>query len=150
MKVLAVGAHPDDVEFRCAGTLKKYADRGDEIFIAVGGARNLDAVIITSSDGVHWTVAHEHIDTAAALECVLDGGQVPQPPLDGEVSPQPGKERDLLPDHGIRPEPAFQGGFDLWPGRRRLRPRIEVESPVLTEPHCESSSSSSSPRVLPA
>lgn len=33
--VLAVGAHPDDVEFGCAGTLALLADRGYEIHIAV-------------------------------------------------------------------------------------------------------------------
>ena len=35
MRILAFGAHPDDVEFRCAGTLAKYAKRGDEVFICI-------------------------------------------------------------------------------------------------------------------
>jgi LmbE family N-acetylglucosaminyl deacetylase len=35
MTILAVGAHPDDVEFQCAGTLAKYRQRGDEVFIAI-------------------------------------------------------------------------------------------------------------------
>lgn len=35
MRILAVGAHPDDIEFMCAGTLAKYAKRGDEIIIAI-------------------------------------------------------------------------------------------------------------------
>jgi LmbE family N-acetylglucosaminyl deacetylase len=34
VKVLAVGANPDDVEFLCAGTLARYADRGDQTAIA--------------------------------------------------------------------------------------------------------------------
>ncbi len=34
MRVLAVGAHPDDVEFLCAGTLAKFAQEGHQIFIA--------------------------------------------------------------------------------------------------------------------
>lgn len=35
MKILAVGAHPDDVELRCYGTLARYAeDSGNEIHIA--------------------------------------------------------------------------------------------------------------------
>jgi LmbE family N-acetylglucosaminyl deacetylase len=34
MKVLAVGANPDDVEFLCAGTLARCAGRGDQIAIA--------------------------------------------------------------------------------------------------------------------
>jgi len=35
VRVLAVGAHPDDVEFLCAGTLVKCVARGDEVTIAV-------------------------------------------------------------------------------------------------------------------
>lgn len=33
MKVLAIGAHPDDVEILCAGTLAKFRKQGDEVFI---------------------------------------------------------------------------------------------------------------------
>jgi LmbE family N-acetylglucosaminyl deacetylase len=35
MRVLAVGAHPDDLEILCAGTLAKFAQRGDQVIIAV-------------------------------------------------------------------------------------------------------------------
>jgi len=35
MRVLAFGAHPDDIEFRVAGTLAKMASRGDEIYMCV-------------------------------------------------------------------------------------------------------------------
>jgi LmbE family N-acetylglucosaminyl deacetylase len=35
MRVLAVGAHPDDLEILCGGTLAKYARRGDHVSIAV-------------------------------------------------------------------------------------------------------------------
>ncbi|MFH0796085.1 MAG: PIG-L family deacetylase [Candidatus Omnitrophota bacterium] len=35
MKILAVGAHPDDIEFLCAGTLLKCRRRGDEVSTAV-------------------------------------------------------------------------------------------------------------------
>jgi len=34
MRILAVGAHPDDIELLCAGTLVKFKKRGDEIFMA--------------------------------------------------------------------------------------------------------------------
>jgi LmbE family N-acetylglucosaminyl deacetylase len=33
MKVLAIGAHPDDVEILCAGTMAKFIKQGDEVFI---------------------------------------------------------------------------------------------------------------------
>lgn len=35
MNVLAVGAHPDDLEILCGGTLAKYAARGDHVTMAV-------------------------------------------------------------------------------------------------------------------
>ena len=35
MNVLAVGAHPDDIEFLCAGTLAKYKRLGHEVAMAI-------------------------------------------------------------------------------------------------------------------
>ena len=33
--VLAIGAHPDDIEFGCFGTLKKHKDQGDNVILLV-------------------------------------------------------------------------------------------------------------------
>ena len=35
MRILALGCHPDDIEFGCGGTLIKYADAGHEIYMMV-------------------------------------------------------------------------------------------------------------------
>jgi LmbE family N-acetylglucosaminyl deacetylase len=35
MNILALGAHPDDIEFGCAGTLAKYANNGHTVFLMV-------------------------------------------------------------------------------------------------------------------
>jgi LmbE family N-acetylglucosaminyl deacetylase len=35
MNILAIGAHPDDIEYGCAGTLIKYAERSHHIFLLV-------------------------------------------------------------------------------------------------------------------
>ena len=35
MNILAIGAHPDDIEILCAGTLARYAEQGHTIFMAV-------------------------------------------------------------------------------------------------------------------
>lgn len=40
MNILALGAHPDDVEFLCGGTLFKYRQRGHNIFIALTTSGN--------------------------------------------------------------------------------------------------------------
>ncbi len=41
MNILAVGAHPDDVEMYCAGTLAKYAKAGHKVFIATATNGNV-------------------------------------------------------------------------------------------------------------
>jgi len=35
MKILAIGAHPDDIEFGCGGTLVSYAKAGHELYLLV-------------------------------------------------------------------------------------------------------------------
>ncbi len=41
MNILAIGAHPDDVETCCAGTLAKYASQGHKIFMATATNGNV-------------------------------------------------------------------------------------------------------------
>ena len=35
MKVLALGCHPDDIEFGCGGTLSKYVEAGHDVYMMV-------------------------------------------------------------------------------------------------------------------
>ena len=45
LRVLAAGAHPDDIEICCAGTLARYAEEGHKTFISItcrGNAGTLD------------------------------------------------------------------------------------------------------------
>ncbi|MFP4475057.1 MAG: PIG-L deacetylase family protein [Desulfatibacillaceae bacterium] len=35
MNILAIGSHPDDIEFGCAGTLIKYSRRGHRLFLMI-------------------------------------------------------------------------------------------------------------------
>ncbi|PYT11898.1 MAG: GlcNAc-PI de-N-acetylase [Acidobacteria bacterium] len=66
MNILAIGAHPDDVEFGCGGTLVKYAGKGAHIDLLVmtdgsrGGAarirraEQLRAARALGARRVHW------------------------------------------------------------------------------------------------
>ena len=66
MNVLAIGAHPDDIEYGCGGTLTKYAERGHlvHLFVASRGGRGGDpgereheqdeAAIILGARKVFW------------------------------------------------------------------------------------------------
>ncbi len=39
--ILAIGAHPDDVEFGCSGTLKKHLNDGDNVIVLVMSASSV-------------------------------------------------------------------------------------------------------------
>ena len=63
MRVLAIGAHPDDLEFMCAGTLLKCRDRGDEIFVAMTTSGN------TGSNTIPTKEENAAVREAEQLEC---------------------------------------------------------------------------------
>ena len=50
MNILAFGAHPDDVEFLCSGTLLKYHKQGHKIFIALTTSGNTGSNETASKD----------------------------------------------------------------------------------------------------
>ncbi len=66
MNILAIGAHPDDIEFGCGGTLIKYASKGAriELLVMTDGARGgaarirrseqLAASRILGARRIHW------------------------------------------------------------------------------------------------
>jgi len=66
MNILAIGAHPDDIEFGCGGTLIKYAGKGAriELLVMTDGARGgnartrrseqLRAATVLGARRVHW------------------------------------------------------------------------------------------------
>lgn len=50
MNILAIGAHPDDVEESCAGTLAKYAKMGHKIFIATATNGNVGSSTLSMEE----------------------------------------------------------------------------------------------------
>jgi LmbE family N-acetylglucosaminyl deacetylase len=46
MNILAIGAHPDDIESSCAGTLAKFAARGDKVFLATATSGNIGSATL--------------------------------------------------------------------------------------------------------
>ena len=46
MRVLAIGAHPDDIEAQCAGTLAKYAKMGHKVFTATATNGNIGSATL--------------------------------------------------------------------------------------------------------
>lgn len=50
MNVLAIGAHPDDLEFMCGGTLLMCKDRGDNIYVAMTTSGNTGSNVIPTKE----------------------------------------------------------------------------------------------------
>ena len=46
MRILAIGAHPDDIEIACSGTLAKCVKRGDTVIVCFASSGNLGHVVI--------------------------------------------------------------------------------------------------------
>ena len=50
MNILAIGAHPDDVELNCAGTLAKYAKQGHKVFTATATNGNVGSATLSKEE----------------------------------------------------------------------------------------------------
>ena len=50
MNILAIGAHPDDIETMCAGTLAKYAAQGHKVFLATATSGNIGSATHTMEE----------------------------------------------------------------------------------------------------
>jgi LmbE family N-acetylglucosaminyl deacetylase len=70
MKILAVGAHPDDVEFMCAGTLKLLKDKGYKIYICIFSGGDVGSAV-EKQENIIRIRRQESIDAASLLEAVL-------------------------------------------------------------------------------
>ena len=64
MNILAFGAHPDDIEFYCAGTLLKYARAGHRIFVALTTSGNQGSNVIEGRDEIARVREAEQLEAA--------------------------------------------------------------------------------------
>ena len=68
MNILAFGAHPDDVEEMCFGTLMKYRAQGDTIFIALSTSGNIGSNCHASREEIAAIREKEQLQAAAPPE----------------------------------------------------------------------------------
>jgi len=64
MNILAFGAHPDDIEFCCAGTLLKYRAAGHKIFVALTTSGNIGSNVIEGREKIAATREAEQLEAA--------------------------------------------------------------------------------------
>jgi LmbE family N-acetylglucosaminyl deacetylase len=128
-RVLAIGAHPDDIEFRCGATLAKWAAGGAhcEMLVLTDGSKgSWDPTADTTA--LVATREHEQRNAAAALgvATVHFAGFV-----DGELeASRAGRERVCATIREARPEVVL--GHDPWK-RYRLHPDHRVAGDLLIE-----------------
>ena len=74
MNILAIGAHQDDIEINCAGTLAKYADLGHKVFIATSTNGNVgsNSMSMEESSKVRKTEAAKSASLIGAEYICLD------------------------------------------------------------------------------
>lgn len=64
MNILAIGAHPDDIETSCGGTLAKYAKLGNKVFTATATNGNVGSATLSMEEIA--TIRKEEARRAAA------------------------------------------------------------------------------------
>ena len=126
MRVLAVGAHPDDLELLCAGTLAKYAQQGHEVFMAHLCSGNMGGLDIDPQELAQIR------DKEATNASELIGAQA-LGPIAGDLDLYPSKQarigvvdiirqakpdvifthspNDYMPDHVITSQLVFDASF---------------------------------------
>lgn len=67
MNILAIGAHPDDIEVACAGTLLKYKQQGHNIFIALTTSGNIGSNEYASREEIGRVREQEQLEAANIL-----------------------------------------------------------------------------------
>ena len=81
MNVLAIGAHPDDIEVACCGTLAKCVKRGDRVIVCHVSTGNLGHVIIPPDEltrirAAEAKRAQELLEEAQALAKQIEAGSL--------------------------------------------------------------------------
>lgn len=68
MNILAVGAHPDDIEVLCVGTLMKYRSMGHRIFVALTTSGNIGSNTIEGREEIARVREAEQLEAAKLYE----------------------------------------------------------------------------------
>jgi N-acetylglucosamine malate deacetylase 1 len=67
MNILAISAHPDDMEFCCAGTLLKYKQQGHNVFLALTTSGNQGSSVIKTREEIGAIREAEALESAKLL-----------------------------------------------------------------------------------
>lgn len=115
MNILAIGAHPDDIELQCAGTLARYAAAGHKVFIAVATNGNVGSPTHTREE----IAAIRHDEQRAS--CAVIGAELIWMDFDDEwlMNDRPTRTRFIDAIRQADPDVIFiHGPTDYHPDHR--------------------------------
>lgn len=127
MKVLAVGAHPDDIEILCAGTLARFARDGHEVVMAHASV----------GDKGHGEIEHHEVGQvrqAEALEAaaVVGASSVTMGFRDGEIAVNDENMRRVVDViRLVAPDLIITHHFDDYHGDHNAVTRLVVDGSFL-------------------
>src|SRR5438552_11285687 len=91
MNILAIGAHPDDIELQCAGTLALYARQGHAVTMASFTSGNMGDLTIAPAE----MAATRRAEAQAAADVI--GARLLWPAIDDEcVFPNEAQRRIMI------------------------------------------------------
>ncbi len=93
MRILAIGAHPDDLEILCGGTLARYVDEGHEVTMAMVANGDLGSFVHDREE-----IAGLRAEEARASAGVAGAEHVGLGVSDGEVNAASPEQRRLVVD----------------------------------------------------
>jgi LmbE family N-acetylglucosaminyl deacetylase len=146
MRILAIGAHPDDLEILCGGTLAKYSKKGHKIFMAhlcdgsMGGKNITPEELIEIRDKEAKKAASlinaevlgpiagdlDLYNTREMRVEVIDIIRYTKPDIIITHSPD-----DYMPDHTITGKLVFEAAFTATlPNYKTKYPAYEVITPI--------------------
>jgi len=115
MNILAIGAHPDDIEMQCAGTLSLYAAAGHQVYIAVATNGNVGSPTLSREE----IAALRHQEQSNA--CMLIGAKLIWMDFDDEwlMNDRPTRARFIDAIREASPDVMFiHGPTDYHPDHR--------------------------------
>ena len=118
MRILFIGAHPDDFEYYCAGTFAKYAKQGHELYVAIATNGNIGSFVHETKEEIAAVRYEETKKSLAKLgakliwmnfddEYLIDSREVRDAFIDAVREARPDvmftlwKMQDYNPDHDI-------------------------------------------------
>ena len=93
MRVLAVGAHPDDLEILCGGTLARFAQEGHEVVMCNASLGNRGSYVHTSEE-----IARIRGDEARAAAAIAGAEHVTLGFSDAEINAADAEQRRAVVD----------------------------------------------------